>query len=268
MPPRLLASGEFSDFVITCGDKTWNVHKTILCPRSGFFARAINFGKEKDEGKIDLPDDDSTTVEYMLQFLYGADYPSTNITPTDGPDHMKIFRKVTEGSPREMCWKLHELFSHANLEAMEKTQELIIDAANRGYGLYRSPTGDVLKLLRDPKSQDEPYITRTFNCAVVTDAKMYCIGDKYDIPSLKQSSSEKFEVGAEEFALGTPCLYEAIELLMENTPEIDRSIRKTIVSCLCTELVQFGITPGIQALIDRYPTLNGFILEHLVGKYI
>jgi hypothetical protein len=41
----LLATGEFSDFVITCGDKTWNVHKAIVCTQSRVFAAASKFGK-------------------------------------------------------------------------------------------------------------------------------------------------------------------------------------------------------------------------------
>jgi hypothetical protein len=41
----LLATGEFSDFVITCGDKTWNVHKAIVCTQSDVFAAASKFGK-------------------------------------------------------------------------------------------------------------------------------------------------------------------------------------------------------------------------------
>jgi hypothetical protein len=41
----LLATGEFSDFIIKCGDKTWNVHKAIVCTQSDVFAAASKFGK-------------------------------------------------------------------------------------------------------------------------------------------------------------------------------------------------------------------------------
>jgi len=41
----LLSSGDYSDVKITCGAKTWNIHKAIICPSSGFFARAVKFGK-------------------------------------------------------------------------------------------------------------------------------------------------------------------------------------------------------------------------------
>jgi hypothetical protein len=39
----LLSSGKYSDFVITCGSDTHNVHKAVVCSRSGFFERAERF---------------------------------------------------------------------------------------------------------------------------------------------------------------------------------------------------------------------------------
>jgi hypothetical protein len=45
MLQRLLETGEFSDFVITCGDKTWKVHKAIVCSQSDVFGAATRFGK-------------------------------------------------------------------------------------------------------------------------------------------------------------------------------------------------------------------------------
>jgi hypothetical protein len=39
----LLSSGKYSDFVITCGNDTHNVHKAVVCSRSGFLERAERF---------------------------------------------------------------------------------------------------------------------------------------------------------------------------------------------------------------------------------
>jgi hypothetical protein len=39
----LLASGKYSDLVITCGGDTHKVHKAVVCTRSGFFERAERF---------------------------------------------------------------------------------------------------------------------------------------------------------------------------------------------------------------------------------
>jgi len=40
---RLRDSGKYTDFVITCGDDTYDVHKAVVCARSGFFERAEQF---------------------------------------------------------------------------------------------------------------------------------------------------------------------------------------------------------------------------------
>jgi hypothetical protein len=53
----LLASGEFSDFVVTCGDKTWNVHKAFVCTHSDVFAAASKFGKVSKYLKL-YPEDE------------------------------------------------------------------------------------------------------------------------------------------------------------------------------------------------------------------
>lgn len=38
---KLLESGNFADVTVTCGTKTWKLHKLILCSRSRFFGKAL-----------------------------------------------------------------------------------------------------------------------------------------------------------------------------------------------------------------------------------
>jgi hypothetical protein len=40
----LLAAGDYSDLIITCDTNSYNVHKSIVCTRVEFFARAVEFG--------------------------------------------------------------------------------------------------------------------------------------------------------------------------------------------------------------------------------
>lgn len=47
MKTSLRASSEYSDFVITCKGDTYNVHKAVVCSRSGFFKRAERFAVGK-----------------------------------------------------------------------------------------------------------------------------------------------------------------------------------------------------------------------------
>jgi len=70
----LLETGKHSDFVVVCGEDTYNVHKSIVCSQCDFFDAASRFGKEGEEGKIDLADDEPEIVKYMIQYLYELDY--------------------------------------------------------------------------------------------------------------------------------------------------------------------------------------------------
>lgn len=73
----LLSTGLFSDFTITCQDRTFNVHKAILLDRGGdFFIRAICAGfVESVTSTVDLPEDDPMTVSQILQYIYTSEYP-------------------------------------------------------------------------------------------------------------------------------------------------------------------------------------------------
>lgn len=70
----LLDSGKHSDFAIVCGDDTYIVHKSIVCPQCSFFDAASRFGREAEEWKIDLADDEPEIVKYLIQYLYELDY--------------------------------------------------------------------------------------------------------------------------------------------------------------------------------------------------
>lgn len=65
--PRLLESGKYSDLTITCGSKSYPVHRALLATRSSFFDGACrNPFVEAQTGVIDLSEDDPEAVEHMV----------------------------------------------------------------------------------------------------------------------------------------------------------------------------------------------------------
>ncbi|KAI9784353.1 MAG: hypothetical protein M1839_002414 [Geoglossum umbratile] len=72
---HVLQSAKYSDLTIICGNREFNVHRSIVCPRSRFFAAACD-GKflEGKTGKIILAGDDVETVKRMISYLYTLDY--------------------------------------------------------------------------------------------------------------------------------------------------------------------------------------------------
>ncbi|KAK8093138.1 uncharacterized protein PG998_014539, partial [Apiospora kogelbergensis] len=66
---------EYSDLIISCGGTDHRVHRSIVCPRSDFFAAACRNGfNEAKEGKISLSDDDDKAVDFMIYYLYNLNY--------------------------------------------------------------------------------------------------------------------------------------------------------------------------------------------------
>ncbi|KAF2867320.1 hypothetical protein BDV95DRAFT_610733 [Massariosphaeria phaeospora] len=117
MIPCLLASGEYSDLVITCGDDKYNVHKAIVCPRSGSFAAAVRFtvGREAEDNKIDLPENDPAVVKLLVQFLYEGEYepvPSKAVS-APVPDSPRGSFLSTPRSPPELQKGPHTCQPHA-----------------------------------------------------------------------------------------------------------------------------------------------------------
>ncbi|RMZ00526.1 hypothetical protein D0860_07962 [Hortaea werneckii] len=80
---RMLKTGEYSDLMIKCGDRTFEVHKNIVCAISEYFAAACATGTielkssaDLNAAKDDLSLDDPAAVKLMIDFLYLHDYPT------------------------------------------------------------------------------------------------------------------------------------------------------------------------------------------------
>ncbi|KPI36468.1 uncharacterized protein AB675_2886 [Cyphellophora attinorum] len=74
---ELLKTGQYSDFTIRCGDKTFAVHKNIIALKSEYFCKAIDSGfKESVENEITIQEATPIAVGVMIVFLYLCEHSS------------------------------------------------------------------------------------------------------------------------------------------------------------------------------------------------
>lgn len=72
---RLFDSGDYSDLTIKCADDEWKVHRSVLCPRSTFFANACKEGfREGVSHVIELKEDDPALLREFLVACYTCSY--------------------------------------------------------------------------------------------------------------------------------------------------------------------------------------------------
>ncbi|KAI1074576.1 BTB/POZ protein [Whalleya microplaca] len=72
----LLESGKFSDVTVKCADRTWNLHKSVICIRCPFFEKAFNGEfEEMKTGELTVHDWASYEVDWVIKFLYTGQVP-------------------------------------------------------------------------------------------------------------------------------------------------------------------------------------------------
>lgn len=82
----LLETGNFADAVIICGQKSWNVHKTIICSRCDWFQKALdgNF-EEARTNTVTIPESEfsSEYIACLIFYIYSGALDISKI-PDDG----------------------------------------------------------------------------------------------------------------------------------------------------------------------------------------
>ncbi|KAH6715823.1 hypothetical protein BKA61DRAFT_334093 [Leptodontidium sp. MPI-SDFR-AT-0119] len=72
---RCFDTEDYSDLTVKCRDRSWKVHRLIVCSQSKVLHAACTAGfKEAYTGIIDLDDDDPAPVEVMLKYFYTGKY--------------------------------------------------------------------------------------------------------------------------------------------------------------------------------------------------
>ncbi|KAF2439775.1 hypothetical protein P171DRAFT_500463 [Karstenula rhodostoma CBS 690.94] len=272
----LLASGEYSDLVITCETKRWNVHKAIICPRSHFFAAAVRFpvGKEKEDGVIDLPEDEVSRVEHMLTFLYTSEYEMTLGTCPEG-QHIHFLWNPPRTESRVGRRDMHNALAHMSFDALDGfigRQAPCVPVTNnhpgcrvlQSYMMACHRTQPQIKAFYDAANtphhaSDNPVLyykqDKGSMSLIMLHAKMYAMGDKYDIPDLRASAYAQLEV-----KVLVPVVYQPVQHLMDNTPASDKKIRDLLSVKIYQDLKLFGMRKEVKNILDKYPELGNYAL--------
>ncbi|KAK7217680.1 hypothetical protein V2G26_005683 [Clonostachys chloroleuca] len=87
----LWKSSKFSDCTISCGVKTYDVHKCIICARSPVMEAAF-FGNFKEASHAHLHTDEyePAVIEAMLEYLYTDTYTYSDSTASQALFHMDV----------------------------------------------------------------------------------------------------------------------------------------------------------------------------------
>ncbi|MCJ1245146.1 hypothetical protein MMC30_002347 [Trapelia coarctata] len=83
--PSMLCTGMYHDFTIHCKERTWKVHRAVLCADSKYFEVLCDGQfQEAVERTIHLHDDDPDCIGAMLQYIYYTNF--TDILRPAGND--------------------------------------------------------------------------------------------------------------------------------------------------------------------------------------
>ncbi|EWG44709.1 hypothetical protein FVEG_05706 [Fusarium verticillioides 7600] len=145
MPPQphsvlmhLLQSGEYSDFIWRCKDREFKLHQMIVCPQSPVISAALNGGFEEATSKIiTINEFDVRTVQYMVGFLYGADYrlaPEPEKKPAE--DSKREEGEIVTDEER-MAEASRELQRIANQTVYKIVSHLRVNAIADYYGIQK-----------------------------------------------------------------------------------------------------------------------------------
>ncbi|KAF5989216.1 kelch 4 [Fusarium coicis] len=210
---NLLKTGDYSDFVITCGETRHKVHKAIICPRSDFFKAACGSGfKEAQTGEVELPDDDPFAVSMMIEYCYHQTYTI--------PDDMRLVpiyqrHSMIHFPPGTVPWKI----------IRHSASQSLLHPLQTAHATIPPPQG--------PVSRDSfvPYLK------IYVHYKVYTRGEKHGITGLKALAVHNFETeGEKEFETSSVnhsgYLIHMMKEAYNCTAEGDRPLRDAVVRML------------------------------------
>lgn len=154
---KLLRSEKYSDLTIVCQGRQFKVHKAILCPQSDVISRLCDIDMaERRTGIIEHEEFDADTVERMINFAYKKEYDVTR-RPKYEPDE-----------------EVEDSITGMDSLAIE-------DAPTTGGVTLPQDKSDADAPICDDEEPTELSNTDKW----VIHARVYSLGDYYDMPELR-----------------------------------------------------------------------------------
>ncbi|KAI9791658.1 MAG: hypothetical protein M1835_000209 [Candelina submexicana] len=233
-------SSKYSDLTLLCQDKTFQVHKVIVCSRSPVIAAACD-GKfsEATSGEFRMDEDDPVAVEHMVHYLYQLDYiPAPSL---ESPTTVDLTVDESEGltnydaqgqSPQPFP------FHSTRASFMGPIDPFHASWAGPYTGAPSVPPYTATKKckknkrnFRDTELNESVSSRPTPEPNLLLHVSIYALADKYGIHGLKTLAAEKFRVQAREH-WDDPEFPQAMHEVYETTPDNDRHLRDTVIETL------------------------------------
>ncbi|KAK4551649.1 hypothetical protein LTR86_011023 [Recurvomyces mirabilis] len=199
---ELFTSGKYSDLTIICAERRFAVHKSIVCTRSPFFAKACEEGRWKVE-----------LQSYLLMLIVDHQQEGVqniiNLEAEAGDDLM-----TGNDDPKAVHCMFEFLYCHTYATAADAL-----------------PNDDFTKV-------DDTCLH----------AKVYALGDKYGIPSLKEESLAKFR-DVSKHSWREEGFIEAVRICFATTGDGDKGLRNIVVRILNDHVEELADKPEVEDVI-------------------
>ena len=209
---RWLLNPKYSDWKIKCGDQTYSAHRLVVCSNSAYFATICDGGFKVRPTRCLLLLVNLEILEAVTQEI-----PLNEHTPLEVMKMLQyLYMEDYALEDQDVAAYLQYLFS----------TEFLADS--------RQST-DHREGLSNDKGQD---------CLARFHARMYSVGDYFQIPGLKATAQRYFRAAFESIQ-SRYAFYVTVEAVYSSTPVSDRGLRDMVVDLVLEEpqWVRYGEEP-------------------------
>lgn len=247
-------SGDYTDLIISCGDLIFNVHRVVVCSTCDFFKKSVSFGKEQEDGRINLPDDDPEMIRRLIAFCYLGNYDPCDDLFLNSLDSLKQYASTTSLAPTS-----HSRYRRGGLFAAPDPCSCLMPMTQNFKQAIMKPKSDGVPsdytIVKKPDHSAEVAEPLTIH------ATMYALADKYQVDGLVALARDKFESCLHHHA-NTNDFVNAVQITYSTTLETNRRLRDTVYNAFLTHFhVNLASIPGIEAKLECIDDLSFHLIK-------